>query len=878
MFKNLMRKLSRGQTALGLELTDHDIKLCEIQQFGSYGIRVNQFAARSLADGVVQDGRIQDMKQVEAAIRSMLTAERWSTKHVNLAIPSPNVMIRTIKLPDVKPRQMYKLLEHEIKHHMHIPFEDAHYDFIMLPAKEQQAIRQEQPPAEPRTTAAEASPLPPMTPASILRVEDELAEAAVQEQGAEAAPDATEERIEDDSDALDWLMDVGLDQQEQGQEQKQALEQEFVKPVEVVEADEAVEVNEVAKADEEAAEAVETIEVAEAVEAVEAVEAAEAVEAVEAVEADQPVWEQEAAPAAAQEIAQRTEEQAIEDGAPFIEHQPLQQQGESVYRVQRELHLPYKQAERMRAEAAKYEAAAAQQEVENILARMGGGVKLPLHEERAPSVGNHQPLETAAIVAGKQGEGVPSRPHSQEGWSTSYVQPEQPVPGAVQRSHEGGLGVMEIPEIATTITLHYEIPAWPPRAARTRQARVKSKGGKKASATPPQTPIAPQAPTLAQLSAPVQAPAPDAPTTIQAEAPVQGPVLAQPRPVAEADSQEQENAVKEEMLPQPARNNEPPAHSTHDAIEEGGAEVVPAMDKSIIAVPAVSVELASVQQGPSQQESSQQGTPQGEPPQHEPPQPLLQPQFLPQSAASPSEASQGQVQPPEGTPAQAVTDEPTAEQQLRDVMMVAASKATLDSYADLCERLGLRLTSIELRAFALLRLQQRFLPGFDTGAYLLLDINRSSCDVTIVENGAIKLTRDVELMFQPPVAQEGNEAPAYAEALRGDLFGDMLQVAPSVGVGWTLEGACQDLSAELGRLMNFYKYSLGNREREISAIVVTGNLDDMQRTVALLRNYMSPQQVILLESGQYEVSSRPQQWSLPFYAVAMGLGLRGKGQ
>ncbi|WP_020619750.1 type IV pilus biogenesis protein PilM [Paenibacillus daejeonensis] len=199
--------------------------------------------------------------------------------------------------------------------------------------------------------------------------------------------------------------------------------------------------------------------------------------------------------------------------------------------------------------------------------------------------------------------------------------------------------------------------------------------------------------------------------------------------------------------------------------------------------------------------------------------------------------------------------------QLRDVMLLAAPMELLHTYSQLIEGAGLRPVSMEVKAFSLLRLTQHARME-QSGVWLLVDVKQENCDLSIVDQGIIKVTRNIEIRFGHP------ETAATAAEAEDDPFSAW--TSPEQ----TFQNAAQELISELERLINFYRYSLHHREEQFHAVVVTGDIGDMERLTDVLTQGMT-QQVIRLAWSSLEAAERAEMWDISRYAVPLGLALRG---
>ncbi|MEO3945480.1 pilus assembly protein PilM [Gorillibacterium sp. CAU 1737] len=202
---------------------------------------------------------------------------------------------------------------------------------------------------------------------------------------------------------------------------------------------------------------------------------------------------------------------------------------------------------------------------------------------------------------------------------------------------------------------------------------------------------------------------------------------------------------------------------------------------------------------------------------------------------------------------------------LAEVLVVAAPMEMLEDYVRLLDRVGLVPQSFEIKAFSLMRLQEACMP-LREASWILIDVNERTTDLTIVEHGVIRLTRNMELSFAqaaPPVSS------LQANVLLSSLFSPDHAFA----------NACQDLVSELERLLTFYRYTLDNRHMDVSAIVLSGSLDRMDEladSLAVRTNrtvYRYADGAVEWKESAWSAEREP----TAAFAVPIGLALRGEG-
>ncbi|WP_058301315.1 type IV pilus biogenesis protein PilM [Gorillibacterium timonense] len=132
MIQSLWSRIKPGKSVFGMEITEDEVKLCELDAVSSGRLRIVQCASVSLPKGTMNDGRVKDPHALEEAVRELLAEKRWGTNRVHLAIPSQTVLVKTIKMPNAPDNQMEKLIRYELAHHLTLPFEHPHYSYTRL--------------------------------------------------------------------------------------------------------------------------------------------------------------------------------------------------------------------------------------------------------------------------------------------------------------------------------------------------------------------------------------------------------------------------------------------------------------------------------------------------------------------------------------------------------------------------------------------------------------------------------------------------------------------------------------------------------------------------------------------------------------------------
>lgn len=185
-----------------------------------------------------------------------------------------------------------------------------------------------------------------------------------------------------------------------------------------------------------------------------------------------------------------------------------------------------------------------------------------------------------------------------------------------------------------------------------------------------------------------------------------------------------------------------------------------------------------------------------------------------------------------------------------DVMLVAAPKEIVDEYITVVESAGLRPSGIEIKALSLFRVIQFFPIIDERETFLLVDINDAASDLSIFHDKQLKITRSVPLDFSTADPSDTTD--------NDDDFNQ----------------SCQLLTHELERLMNFYRYTLNNRNQEFKRVVVSGDVSRLDAVIDWLRDRLALR-VTPLHADMMGVHHSGSHDCFTNFAVPIGLALRG---
>lgn len=77
---------------------------------------------------IIENSRMADINSIAELVK-----EKVLDKHVHLAFPTQNIIVRRItSLPDLKEEELAKLLQYQVGESIHLPFEKSIYDFVKI--------------------------------------------------------------------------------------------------------------------------------------------------------------------------------------------------------------------------------------------------------------------------------------------------------------------------------------------------------------------------------------------------------------------------------------------------------------------------------------------------------------------------------------------------------------------------------------------------------------------------------------------------------------------------------------------------------------------------------------------------------------------------
>ncbi|MDF2960943.1 MAG: Tfp pilus assembly protein ATPase PilM [Paenibacillus sp.] len=212
-----------------------------------------------------------------------------------------------------------------------------------------------------------------------------------------------------------------------------------------------------------------------------------------------------------------------------------------------------------------------------------------------------------------------------------------------------------------------------------------------------------------------------------------------------------------------------------------------------------------------------------------------------------------------------ITEEGIKDEGLQcDVMLVAAPKEIIEEYNILLQSSGLTPISIEIKALSLFRLIKQLTNINSKSTFLLVDINENITDLSIFHDEQLKITRTVPLEFADKTDQSSNETDSSLAFLGfHDADADFNE-------------ARNELAHELERLINFYRYTLNNRNQEFDHIVISGDVSRLHEICTFVEEKLSLKVVVPVPNSLAFSENNYDFTTKTLFSVPLGLALRGK--
>lgn len=129
MFSGFSKLFKPRVEALGLEVGAANLKLVE---FVGSPPTLRAFASRPTPQGLVVEGVVTDPAALAQEIRDLMAEARTRKRYVVTAVPNPGVILRTIQVPKMPPKEMEEAVRWEAERYIPFPIDEVVLDFAPL--------------------------------------------------------------------------------------------------------------------------------------------------------------------------------------------------------------------------------------------------------------------------------------------------------------------------------------------------------------------------------------------------------------------------------------------------------------------------------------------------------------------------------------------------------------------------------------------------------------------------------------------------------------------------------------------------------------------------------------------------------------------------
>jgi type IV pilus assembly protein PilM len=135
IWKTIKYMLLPKRTYMGIEITDHAVKIVLLSNISAkpkQDPKLVGYTIEPLADKCMDEGKVVDSLRLLQSIQTAVARLGVSPKKAHFAMPSHTVMVRFLNLPDLPEKDMAKLVSFEMKHNIHLPFDQPVFDFAKM--------------------------------------------------------------------------------------------------------------------------------------------------------------------------------------------------------------------------------------------------------------------------------------------------------------------------------------------------------------------------------------------------------------------------------------------------------------------------------------------------------------------------------------------------------------------------------------------------------------------------------------------------------------------------------------------------------------------------------------------------------------------------
>jgi type IV pilus assembly protein PilM len=127
----IFNRQKKQKKRISLIIKDYVIRMVETKSTKINEVKVCK--ERYIPEGIIQDGKIEDLSSLELILEECVTEWGIKGRHVHFAIPNGAVTLRKEKIPaEISTQEMKGYLYLEIGSSIHLPFEEPVFDFVIV--------------------------------------------------------------------------------------------------------------------------------------------------------------------------------------------------------------------------------------------------------------------------------------------------------------------------------------------------------------------------------------------------------------------------------------------------------------------------------------------------------------------------------------------------------------------------------------------------------------------------------------------------------------------------------------------------------------------------------------------------------------------------
>ncbi len=144
IWNTIQHSILPTKTYMGIEITDYAVKVVLLTNITSKAPKLLAYSIEPLTDKCLDEGKIIDAFRLLQTLQSAVNRLNVKVKKAHFALPSPIVMVRFLKLPNLEKKEMDKLIDFEMQHNIHLPFEQPYFDYLKLSGQSDQSLKKQQ--------------------------------------------------------------------------------------------------------------------------------------------------------------------------------------------------------------------------------------------------------------------------------------------------------------------------------------------------------------------------------------------------------------------------------------------------------------------------------------------------------------------------------------------------------------------------------------------------------------------------------------------------------------------------------------------------------------------------------------------------------------